>query len=86
MLCRLLTHRTDNSGFPWGGGFPTFSRAKLEVGDPYHRFLDYLEVVLRVRGRLLSEGYGRLRNYLRPVIRSSDHSGPDYRAARPCDR
>ena len=41
----LLVARTLR--FPLGG-FPAFSRAKLEVGDPYYRFLDYLEVVLRV--------------------------------------
>ena len=84
------SHRTDGKShvtwtlrFPLGG-FPVFSRAKLEVGDPYYRFLDYLEVALRVYGRLLSDGMPRKATELsEAVIRSSDHSGPDSRAAGP---
>ena len=80
----LLVARTLR--FPLGG-FPVFSRAKLEVGDPYYRFLDNLEVVLRVYGRLLSGGMPRIATELsEAVIRSSDHSGPDSRAAGPGDR
>ena len=58
----LLTRRTDTPVSL--GGFLAFSRAKPEVGDPYYQFSDYLEVVLRVYGRLLSDG--RPRSYPRP--------------------
>ena len=87
------SHRTDGKShvtwtlrFPLGG-FPAFPRAKLEVGDPYYRFLDYLEVVPRVYGRLLSDGMPRNATELsEAVIRSSDHSGPNSGAAGPGDR
>ena len=53
-----ISHVARTLRFPLGG-FLAFSRAKPEVGDPYYRFLDYLEVVLRVYGRLLSDGRPR---------------------------
>ena len=56
------------------GDFPPFLRDKLEVGGPFYRFLEYLEVVLRVCDHFLLDG--RLQNYPRVMIRSSDHSGP----------
>ena len=36
-----------HAGFPWHG-FLALSQARLEVGSPCHRFLNHLEVVLRV--------------------------------------